>query len=128
MSGTSSPKHNLVIQDKKLPSSVKNSNLNWQASPEGQARRAEALAQQNNIQGAINDALMEKKRQTGTMGMKDADYRALIGRVGEQFSKQTAFGAAGKRLPATAKTYKQVRVFKDGKYQTVMVQVGGPKE
>lgn len=128
MNSSDSPKHNLVIRDKKLPTSVRNDNLNWQTSAEGQARRAEAKQQQTNVQGAINDALMEKKRQTGSMGMKDSEYHALLGRVGEQFSQHTVFGAAGKRKPATTKTFKQVRVFKDGRFQHIMVQVSGPRE
>ncbi|MYB02005.1 MAG: hypothetical protein F4118_00540 [Acidimicrobiaceae bacterium] len=119
-----SKKHNLVIRDKKLPKNVANDRKNWEHSNEGKHRKKEAQVQQKNFQGALDNAMMKKKRETGTTGMKDHEYRALIGNVGERFSKRTVLGGAGKRLPANTKTYAMRMV--DGKRK--LVQVSGPRD
>lgn len=112
------PKTNLVIRDKKLPHNVKNENLNWQSSTEGKFRRKEAAEHQKNIQSACNDAMIKQKQETGTTGMKDSQYRAVIGEIMERHSGRDL----GRKVPSTSKVF-AFRVV-NGKKQ--LVQVAGP--
>jgi len=118
-------KSNLVIQDKKLPSSVKNDNLNWQNSAEGKVRRQQAAEHQSKLQSACNDAMIKAKRERGTTGMKDTEYQAIIGNIMEQNSARTAFGSLGKRKPATTKTFGFVTLANGEKK---LMQISGPMD
>lgn len=121
-------KQNLVIHSKKLPTSVENDRRNFEVSTEGKALRGEAAAFQKTFQGTLDDAMRQQKRETGSTGMKPDEMTDLLGDTNERHSARTIFGEAGKRKPATAKTYKQKRVLVDGEWQNEMVQVSGPKE
>ena len=114
---------NLVIHDKKLPSSVKTDNLNWSNSAEGKIRRKQAVEHQGKIQSACNDAMIRAKRERGTTGMKDGEYRAIIGSIMEEHSARNAFGAIGKRKPATTKTFGFVKLSNGEKK---LMQISGP--
>lgn len=116
---------NLVIHDKKLPGSVKNDNLNWANSAEGKIRRKQAAEHQGKLQSACNDAMIKAKRERGTTGMKDTEYRSIIGNIMEEHSARNAFGAIGKRKPATTKTFGFVKLPNGEKK---LMQISGPME
>lgn len=117
-------KTNLVIHDKKLPTSVVNDNKNWANSAEGKIRRKQASEHQGKLQSACNDAMIRAKRERGTTGMKDAEYHAIIGNIMEEHSARNAFGAIGKRKPATTKTFGFVKLPNGEKK---LMQIAGPE-
>ena len=98
--------------------------MNWQNSAEGKVRRKQAAAHQSKLQNACNDAMIQAKRERGTTGMKDTEYHAIIGNIMEQHSARNAFGAIGKRKPATTKTYGFVTLPNGEKK---LMQISGPE-
>lgn len=88
-------------------------------------RRKQAAEHQSKLQNACNDAMIKAKRERGTTGMKDNEYHAIIGNIMEQHSARNAFGAIGKRKPATTKTFGFVRLPNGEKR---LMQIAGPEE